>query len=236
MDNLASLRVDLQPPLTEVALRRLRHDVLVGTFPAGAKLKLDTLQQHYGLSSSPLREALSRLTQEGFVRSDERRGFRVAALSLDDIADITRMRLMVDTEALRDAMINGIDEWEADIVAAFHRLDRIEAKLGDGPLLLNDEWTALHRNFHLALLSACSSERLRNLSAGLFDQAERYRQISARARKVARRKGNEHKRIMDAVLRRDIETACELLREHISSTHRNVEAAFRTRDVQPTES
>jgi DNA-binding GntR family transcriptional regulator len=227
MDFPSTSRPESQPPLTEVALRRLRHDVLVGTLAAGNRLKLDTLQQQYGLSSSPLREALSRLTQEGLVRADERRGFRVASLSLDDLADITRLRLMVDVEALQDAMSVGDDEWEGNVVAAFHRLEKIEGKLSDGPVLLDDEWSDVHRNFHTALIRACPSDRLRQLSASLFDQAERYRRVSAKARQTARRKSNEHKRIMDAVLRRDKETACELLRDHIKSTRKNVEAAMR---------
>jgi DNA-binding GntR family transcriptional regulator len=109
-------------PLTEQAFRRLRQDVLTGTFAAGEKLKLDVLQEYYGFSSSPLREALSRLSQEGLVRADERRGFRVSPLSVEDMADITRMRLMLDPEALGAAIEAGDDEWEAGIVSAFHRL------------------------------------------------------------------------------------------------------------------
>jgi DNA-binding GntR family transcriptional regulator len=66
------------PPLVDQAFQRLRRDVLTGTFAANAKLKVEELQEAYGFSSSPLREALSRLSQEGLVRADERRGFRVA--------------------------------------------------------------------------------------------------------------------------------------------------------------
>ena len=89
------------PPLVDQAFQRLRKDVLTGTYAAGAKLKVEELQAAYGFSSSPLREALSRLSQEGLVRADERRGFRVAALTPEDLEDITRMRLMLDVPALR---------------------------------------------------------------------------------------------------------------------------------------
>src|SRR4051812_27786920 len=130
-------RGDSSTPLTEIAFRQLRRDVLIGTFAAGNKLKLDELQEHYGLSSSPLREALSRLAQEGLVRADERRGFRVAALSAADLADITRMRLMIDLEALANSIDEGDDEWEASLVAAYHRLEKMEGKLSDGPVILN---------------------------------------------------------------------------------------------------
>lgn len=213
-------------PLVDQAFLRLRHDVLTGNFAAGSKLKVEELQTAYGYSSSPLREALSRLAQEGLVRADERRGFRVAALGPEDLRDITRMRLMLDVQALRDAIEHGDDAWEAAIVAAYYRLEKVESRLSDGPVILDEEWSALHRDFHLALLAACTSERQRAWSASLFDQAERYRRFSARFRKSARRKSNEHKRLMDATIRRDADTACALLADHIGGTLRNVEAAF----------
>lgn len=214
------------PPLSEQAFHCLRKDVLSGNFEAGTKLKLDELQSHYGFSSSPLREALSRLAQEGLVRSDERRGFRVAPISQEDLRDITHMRLMLDVEALASAIALGDDAWEATIVAAYHRLEKIELRISDGPVVLDDEWGQVHRNFHLALIAACASERQRVWSASLFDQAERYRRFSARHRQIGRRKSNEHRKLMDATLQRDRETACALLVEHIRSTQRNIEAAL----------
>jgi DNA-binding GntR family transcriptional regulator len=215
------------PPLVEQAFTRLRSDVLTGTFEAGAKLKLEELQGAYGFSSSPLREALSRLAQEGLVRSDERRGFRVAPISESDLADIIRMRLMLDVPALRDAIANGDDAWEASIVAASHRLEKLESRLSDGSAVLGDDWGEAHRQFHRCLLAACGSERQLAWSASLFDQAERYRRFSARHRQVSRRKNDEHKRLMNAVLKRDADTACALLEEHILATERNVRLALR---------
>jgi DNA-binding GntR family transcriptional regulator len=208
--------------ITEQAVMRLRRDVTFGVFEPGKKLKLDELQLLYGFSSSPLREALSKLSQEGLIRADERKGFRVAEISRADLEDITRMRLMLDVQALDSAMRCGDDEWEAAIVAAHYKLDKLERSLPDGPVVLDEGWTAAHKEFHLALMAACDSPRLLQWCANLFDQAERYRQFSSRHRKTNRRKSNEHKRIMDAVIRRDADTARALLMEHIASTQRNV--------------
>lgn len=214
------------PPLTEQAFTLLRQDVIGGHFEAGVKLKLDELQDRYGFSSSPLREALSRLAQEGLVRADERRGFRVAQLSADDLKDITRMRLLIDVQALEDAMANGDDSWEAHIMAAHHRLDKMESRFSDGPLVLDEAWSSLHKDFHMALLAACTSVRQRTWSESLFDQAERYRRFSARHRTTSRRKSDEHRQLMEAVIGRHTEQACALLTEHVQSTLRNVESAL----------
>jgi DNA-binding GntR family transcriptional regulator len=216
----------MHAPLSEQAFAQLRHAVLAGAFEPGAKLKIDELQGSYGFSSSPLREALNRLSQEGLVRADDRKGFRVAPISREDLADITHMRLLVDVAALRESMQHGDDAWEAAIVAAAHRLGKVESHMGEGPKVLNETWSGLHRDYHLTLLSACLSQRQRTICASLFDQAERYRRYSALHRVTYHNKNKSHRRLMDAVLKRDADTACVLLAEHICSTQSNVEAAL----------
>ncbi|MEN9329868.1 MAG: HTH-type transcriptional repressor CsiR [Pseudomonadota bacterium] len=213
--------------VSEQACQALRQDVLSGRHAPDGKLKLDALQTLYGFSSSPLREALNRLVQEGLVQADERRGFRVTPISPADLADITKMRLMLDIPALTESIQAGDDAWEADIVAAFHRLEKIESRLPQGPVVLDAEWSRRHRDFHLAMIAACPSERQRAWSMSLFDQAERYRHFAARHRTVPKKKDDEHRALMNAVLRRDAKTATVLLSEHISSTQANVLAAFK---------
>jgi GntR family transcriptional regulator, carbon starvation induced regulator len=214
-------------PLAEQAFRLLRGRILRCEIEPGAKLKVEALQREHGFSSSPLREALNRLAQEGLVRADERRGFRAAPVTVADLRDVTRMRLLIDGEALRDALKHGDDAWEAHALATFHRLEKVEARIaGPGPLSLNAEWSGLHRQFHVALLAACPSPKLLELSGSLFDQAERYRRLSMRWRKEPRNKAAEHRRILDAALARDAKSACALLHDHIARTAANVEASL----------
>jgi len=221
MHKIESMDKNVKPTAIEQALTSLRHDVLSLSFLPGAKLKVEELQHAYGLSSSPLREALNRLSEEGLVRADDRRGFRVASVSENDLRDITRMRLLVDLPALAESMKNGTDAWEAQVVASFYLLEKVEVRLPEGPVVLDPEWSELHKSFHGALISACDSQRLVSSSRSLFDQAERYRHISARYRTVVKRKSEEHKLLMRAVLKRDIETACHLHQEHVLGTQKN---------------
>src|SRR4249919_783219 len=115
-------------PLVDQAVDLLRQDLLTGTHMPDTKLKVDELRARYGYSSSPLREALNRLTQEGLVVVDQRRGFRVASMSAEDFADITRLRLMVDIKALKESIELGDDEWEVRSVSAFYRLQKVEGR------------------------------------------------------------------------------------------------------------
>ena len=108
--------------LGEAAYQRLRADIVVGVFEAGKPLRLEALRQRYGLSFSPLREALMRLQSERLVISTALRGFSVAPLSREEMMDATETRILIECEALRRSMRNGDDDWEAGIVAAFHSL------------------------------------------------------------------------------------------------------------------
>src|SRR6185369_893482 len=143
---------DRDLPLAERAFRLLRGRILRCEIEPGAKLKIEALQREHGLSSSPLREALNRLVQESLVKTDERRGFWAAPVTISDLRDVTRMRLLLDCEALKDSIARGDDAWEAGALAAFHQLAKVEARItGPGPLALNAEWSVLHKQFHFAL-------------------------------------------------------------------------------------
>jgi DNA-binding GntR family transcriptional regulator len=214
-------------PLSERAYQVLHERIVRLELPPDTKLTIANLQERHQFSSSPLREALNRLVQEGLVRTDDRRGFFVAEISIPDLREIARLRTMLDSEALEESMRRGSDDWEARIVAAFHRLQLIEGRFGTGAIRLDDAWTRRHKEFHAALLSGCDSPKLLGLSSSLFDQAERYRRISAQYRTEPRNKSASHRRLMDAVLARDPGLALGLLRDHIGFTVRNVESALR---------
>lgn len=209
-------------PVTEQAYRALRRAIVQCEFMPDERLRVDDLCARYGFSSSPVREALARLAEQGFVRAIENRGFRVAPISAQGIIDLTRVRLLIEMEALRAAIDNGTDQWEEGIVAAAHSLRLAEQRLTDGPIALDESWAERHRVFHMAIYAACGSPLMLNLIEQLSDNAERYRRYSARFRTVSRKKNQEHQQIMKAVLARDKRTAASLLRKHIMGTERGV--------------
>jgi GntR family transcriptional regulator, carbon starvation induced regulator len=212
---------DRSPSLSEKAFRVLRQQILNGEIPPGEKLRVEVLQREHALSSSPLREALNRLVAEGLVVADDHRGFRAAPMTSADLDDITRFRLLVEPAALSQAIANGTDEWEADVVAAFHRLERVQQRIARGEMPFNAEWTQRHKDFHTALISAAPSPRLLAACSNLFDVSERYRRFSAMNRTQFRDTTGEHRRLMETALARQAELSVALLREHISLTVQN---------------
>lgn len=204
--------------LIDVALQQMKKSIICCDLAPGEKLKVAELSKSYGLSSSPIREALNRLAQEGIVEANENKGFRVTELSMDDFREITRLRCLLESEALADAIAHGDDAWEANVLGAFHRLGLIEKKLGKVAVVLDDDWAQRHKAYHFALFSACPSTLLLRMIDSLFDRAERYRRFSALHRTGERRKGDEHKQLMEATLARDTVKAVDLLKRHINGT------------------
>lgn len=202
-------------------LARMRNDIISCTLKPAAKLRFETLRVLYGVSFSTLREALSRLVAERLVVAEDQRGFVVAPVSLADLIDLTDVRVLIERECVGRAIAQGDDKWEADIMAAFHRMDRLQSRLGAN-YYLSDEWAKLHAAFHLSLVASCGSPNLREIRQKLFERAHRYRRMSSQFRPQWRAKDVEHKMIMDAVIARDGNTSKDLLEQHIRETTENV--------------
>jgi GntR family transcriptional regulator, carbon starvation induced regulator len=198
--------------LTEQAYGQLLKDILSGSLKPEMKLQAETLKTRYNVGGSTLREALTRLTAESLVTFEGQRGFRVAATSREDFADLCEIRKIVE-------IVAGDDDWEAGVVAAFHRLTKIEAQMPNNLEALYDEWEIRNRAFHKALLCACPSPWLLRIHDQLFQQAERYRRITFVTGGTKMRNVNqEHRAIMEAAVARDVDAACGLAASHILKT------------------
>ncbi|MFN6952703.1 MAG: GntR family transcriptional regulator [Albidovulum sp.] len=202
-------------------LHRMRVDIIGCALKPGTRLRFETLKELYAVSFSTLREALSRLVAEGLVVSEGQRGFMVAPLYLSDLQDLTDVRVLIDQECIGRSILYGDDDWEADIIAAFHRMDRLKARLGD-LYFLSDEWSQLHGDFHRSLVSACRSPTLLDFRDKLFQRAHRYRRMSCQFRTKWRPKDVEHRTLMETVIARDAPAAKNLIDRHIRETTENV--------------
>lgn len=214
---------------TEQAYDRLRMDILSGALRPGTRLKIEELKQRYDLGPTPLREALSRLNSEGLVQSEQLKGYRVAAVSLRELEELCDLRVMIEGEALRRAMEKGDEEWEGDVVSAFHKLDRMEQRLADGEKIDPGEWEDRNRDFHAALVSAADSQWLLRTREHLWVHHERYRRyarILLVDRPVAHVR-DEHRSLMESALARDSERAVQVIRDHILFTVELLRDRFR---------
>jgi len=198
----------------------IRKEIINGTFAPGTKLALKDLAERYEAGVIPLREALSRLCASGFVDAVDQKGFRVAEVSHEELADITRTRQEIERLALREGMRRRDPEWEGQVLAAHHRLSQIsQCDPLLGPPAINPAWERAHNEFHSTLVGGCQSVWMRRFSTILREQTARYRHLSVAAPQAQERNVKaEHDAIVAAVMSRDVDLACRLLTEHFATT------------------
>ena len=195
----------------------LRADILNTRIEPGSKLKIAQLSNRFGVSLSVVREALTRLGEQRLVVANPQRGFSVVGLSVSDLDDLTNVRTQIESMALRDSIAHGGVAWEAEVVAALHRLERTE--IYADPAHVNPDWLDLHRAYHHSLVAGGASTRLRAIANTLRDNAELYRMWSRTwAHDVDRDLQAEHRAIMTAALSGDEQAAVAALSQHIART------------------
>ena len=204
--------------LSERAASLVEQDILAGLLAPGARLGIVDLVQRYDIGATPLREGLSRLVSRGLIVGIGQRGFRVADVSREDLLDITLMRTAVEIEAVRLAITQGDDAWEAGILSALHQMRRHIERTGNEFREGAEDFDRLHKGFHTALLAACGSTRMLNAHSDLYDQAYRYRRVMMRAIDSGKHFIREHQLLADCVLSRDIPGAQTKLVAHLRST------------------
>ena len=213
-----STEVPATDTLSERAANLVERDIIAGLLAPGARLGIVDLVQRYEIGATPLREGLSRLVSRGLIVGIGQRGFRVADVSREDLLDITRMRTVVEVEALRLAIVNGDDAWVAGILSALHQMRRHIERTGNEFREGAEDFDRLHKGFHTALLGACGSKRMLAAHSDLYDQAYRYRRVMMRQFDSGKKFVRAHQLLADCVLSRDIPGAQAMLAEHLRST------------------
>ena len=215
------MRAEAEPvaeTLSERAAARIEADILAGALAPASRLGIAEIAARYGVGATPVREALSRLAARGLVSAIGQRGFRVKAISREDLADIVCIRTIVEQEALRLSIEAGDDAWEGDIVAALHRLKRYVREnrrgFGEG----EPQFDALHKSFHTALISACRSPRLLAAHSGLYDETYRYRRLMLAKFDDPEIFVRSHESLAQLTIDRAGAEAHSALRAHIGST------------------
>lgn len=204
--------------LAERAAQCIEADILMGALAPDSRLGVAETASRYGVGATPLREALSRLAARGLVNAIGKRGFRVKSVSREDLADIVRVRTVLEREALRLSIAAGDGAWEGEIVATLHQL---RCYIRDNPRGFGEgkpAFDALHKSFHTALIGACGSPRLLSACSDLYDEAYRYRRLMMATFASGDEFVLNHEVLAEATIGRSRERAEALLEAHIAST------------------
>lgn len=215
-------RTEAAEAIGDEGYRRIRADLVFCRLRPGQKLKLEKLKDSYGLSVGTLREILCRLTAEGLVVAEGRRGFEVAPVSAADLKQLADLRLLLECHALRASFSNADVEWEGRVVSAHHKLAATE-RLMRSDIGEPEQWKRYDGEFHQALISNCGSTVLIQAHAAVFDRYFRYQMVALNYR--GDEPGQQHAALLQAALDRDAGRACIILQAHVG---RCVEHAIAT--------
>jgi len=196
-------------------LDSLTNDIIQGKYSPRQKLHIKTLKDRYNVGTSPLREALSQLIAKDLVISENQRGFYVSDISIEDLTDIYQARAKIESLCIEMAIEKGDDFWEANLIAASHRLN----KYSKSDQIEMAEWQSRHAAFHEALVVGCMSPRLFQIRDSLFEKSTRYRNLwlqenvtNTAALEINQ---NEHAALLILALERDKKAAKKLIEAHI---------------------
>lgn len=207
-----------KPTISGQVSEDLRTRIVAGNLEPGGKLNLDALRSEYSVSLSSLREAITRLAADGLIETEEQRGYRVAPISMENLDEVTQLRMELEPLALRRAIRNGGLDWETGVMASLYRLNHTERRPSDPASLA--AWETAHNAFHDALIDRCDMPVLRKFHRILLNMNHRYRHIFQQLQVDQRDLAAEHAAIAEAATQRREEDAVSLLTAHIETTGR----------------
>ncbi|NNU80860.1 GntR family transcriptional regulator [Halovulum dunhuangense] len=217
------------------ALMELRELVLHGELEPGERVSEIGMSQRIGISRTPLREAMSRLIEEGLLERHPSGGCRVRSFSLSDILDAIELRGLIEGMAVRIAAQRGADP--AALQACGEVLDQVDLALGAGEHEIDFELYAdLNIQFHAMLAQLCNSPtiireveraaRMPLASPSAFLKGQTALAPVRRSLFVAQA---QHRAMIEAIARREGTRAEALAREHARLAASNLSHVLRQR-------
>jgi DNA-binding GntR family transcriptional regulator len=191
-------------------VQALEQDILAGVLRPGDRLDERQLGERFGLSRTPIREALLQLTASGLALSEPRRGTVVAAVTLTELIEM--FEVMVELEALcADLAARRMTPAQIARLAARHDAAQpfVETSDHDGYYLANVQ-------FHEALYAGARNAFLERQTLYLSRRLSPYRRLQLRRPRRLATSNQEHARIIDAIRKADGDAAARIMREHVT--------------------
>lgn len=193
----------------------LKKDILQQKLRPGMRLIDSQIAEKYGISRTPVRDALYMLINEGLVESKGKRGYYVLQVCAEDIDELYDIRIMLETQVLRMILERNMP---ADREACIAQLEEIRSHTAE--IMAVGDWLGADEFFHDALVRLTGSRRMRGISEDIRNQTRVFRQLTSAFDARVKYAAELHERILDAMIAEDGVLAEQLLREHIESGRR----------------
>ncbi|RYE40756.1 MAG: GntR family transcriptional regulator [Hyphomicrobiales bacterium] len=195
--------------LRDRVLEIVRQALVSGEIRPGDMYSAAALATRLGVSSSPVREALLTLVNQGLMEPVRNRGYRVVPMSDQDLDEVYQMRMLLEVPATLEAAENATVDDIAQLESLAHD---IEAAARDGEVVA---FLDADRRFHLSLLTLCGNKRLVATVAALRDQTRLYGLDDLAERGVLADSASEHHEIVAAIRAKNTSALDTLIRAHL---------------------
>jgi DNA-binding GntR family transcriptional regulator len=198
--------------LREQVTRAVEAAIVAGELEPGVIYSAPGLAERFGVSATPVREAMLDLVKEGFVEPLRNRGFRVVEMSDEDLDNIAQIRLLIEVPTIPQIASLLTPARFEDLAVAAGAIERAAA---DGDVL---RYLDADRRFHVELISAIGNARLTDLVDRLRRQARLFglKDLAKSGRLMA--SAREHRALLGTLRAQDVQAAENLMRAHIGHT------------------
>lgn len=206
--------------LTSMIFEKIREDILIGKYPSGEKIVEAKLAEEFGVSRTPVREALKQLELDGLVDNIPNRGVIVKGISSQDVEDIYTIRISIEAIAVKWA-IDRMNDNDLQKLKDIYELMEFYTFKND-----IDKIAELNTKFHETIYNATKSRYMEHVLKDFqyFMKTTRYRSLRSPGR--VKNTLKEHKEILDAFIEKNKEEASKAIINHINNSREN---ARRTR-------
>jgi DNA-binding GntR family transcriptional regulator len=211
--------------LSQKAYEAIKNDIITCVLMPGEQISQSQLAEKYDRGTTPVREALRRLVQEGFVEVIPRFGYIVKPITFRDVHEMFELRMILESSAVRLAAARGLQEQLQKIAANadFTYVYRDRASYS--------KFLGLNAEFHRSIAVVAGNQRLVDLLSKLLDELTRVFHLGLHLRDSAEEMRDEHLALSEALLKRDSDRAEQSVRSQIARSQERVLEALVHRTV-----
>ncbi len=202
--------------LANQAYAALRKDILTCELDPGSTIAQSQLVKRYDFSLTPVREALKRLEQEGYVQSIPRFGYLITPVTLKDVEDLYDLRLILEQSAVRMAIQRASAEQLAQIQQKATFTYKFKNRLSYLQFLEHNI------SFHVSIALASGNRKLAEMLANVLNEMTRIFNLGLDLRDSAEEMRNEHILLAAALAQRDIQPAEQIVQDQIVLSRQRV--------------
>ncbi|MBG9653978.1 GntR family transcriptional regulator [Cytobacillus firmus] len=201
------LRIENRDTLHLKVCNVIREAIIRGDFKPGERLKQSDLAEKMGVSRMPVREAFRKLESEGLIKLEPHKGAVVKSISIKDIEEIYALRSELEKMAVYQSVDLLTDEDITQLSSLVAEMERADDA---------DTFVQYNIDFHRLLVKRCNWERLNSFIGTLWNGLPQ--QTPHLLTGQIETSNTEHRKILEAVVKKDKETAADLVSEHIYRT------------------